>query len=74
MLSGKSPSTFTAEKCLEISDPNKYLKIVKIMNRKPKGGGGGETPNKENLVEEGGIPHAHKCVVQGFPSQAITGD
>lgn len=33
------------------------------MNRKPKGGGGEETPKKENLVEEGGIPHAHKCVV-----------
>jgi len=44
------------------------------MNRKPKGGGGRETPKKENLVEEAGIPHAHKCVVQGFPSQAITGD
>lgn len=25
-------------------------------------------------MEDGGIPHAHKCVVQGFPSQAITGD
>ena len=44
------------------------------MNRKPKGWGGGETPKKENLVKDGGIPHAHKCVVQGFPSQAITGD
>lgn len=38
------------------------------MNRKPKGWGGGETPKKENLVEDGGIPLAHKCVVQGFPS------
>lgn len=79
ILSGKSPTIFTGQRqCLEISDSIKYHKNVETMISKPKcGGRGGGNPRKrKNRKEEedGGIPHAHKCLVQGFPFQAITSD